>query len=133
MIALDLGIILVTHFIYDFLLQTRDIAKNKSSNMQYLLAHLFILTFGFMFSGLFIQGLDSKQWMLFILANMTLHGIIDWNIWSVYRLSVIKRFPQIDKDATFEYWEDHWFYSFIGLDQLLHGLCYIGIYFLLRG
>ena len=52
--------------------------------------------------------------------------IIDASIWNIYKWSVYLR----DKTATKEnwkYWEDSWFYTTIGFDQLLHGITIIAI------
>lgn len=65
---------------------------------------------------------------MFALANAAIHGVIDWNIWRLYKLSVIKRFPGLKEGDEYKYWEDHWFYSTIGLDQLLHILTIITIF-----
>lgn len=128
---LDFAILFSFHFIFDFLLQSRTTAKNKSSNMRYLLGHLFCIMFGILLAGMFFESMTPSQVFKFALINTILHGLIDWNIWNVYKLTVIKRFPvATDK---FEFWEDSWFYAFIGLDQLLHSLCYLSTYLLFQG
>lgn len=130
----ELGILLVSHVIFDFLLQSRTTAKNKSSNIKYLFGHLFTIMFGIMLTGLFFKSMSQTNLFLFALSNTIVHGIIDWNIWNLYKYSVVKRFPEVaDGKIKFEYWEDSWFYNFIALDQLLHGLCYLITYFLFKG
>lgn len=107
--------ILVAHFLADFVFQSRDMGKNKSSNFRYLLMHLFIqfmfmLPFGFLFS----------------LSNAIIHGFIDWNIWNLYKWSVYKRLADqqalAEHASTYKYWEDHLFYTTIGFDQMLHAI-----------
>ena len=120
----------ILHFISDFLLQPRWVAEKKSTDFDILLIHLFAISF-VMWLGLIIIGFDA--WILFVILNAAIHGVIDWNIWSIYKWTVIKRFPphpNIDP-ATYEYWKDSWFYHTIGLDQLLHGLTIIFLYVLL--
>lgn len=126
--------LLSVHFVADFLLQPREMGKKKSSEPKWLAAHLAIQFTCFLLFG----------WK-FALANALIHGIIDWNIWRLYKLSAhlrIKRdvealaaishvegvtFTEDDKRDSYnvavkgwQFWEDHWFYATIGLDQLLH-------------
>jgi hypothetical protein len=66
------------------------------------------------------------------LGNSIIHGVIDSVTWKLYKLSVILRkpkelFERVEPDnpaiktaMKFKYWEDHFFYLTIGLDQLLH-------------
>ena len=101
----------ILHFIADFLLQSRQIATKKSENFRYLSEHCLILLFTFVLGiGWISNG------VLLSLTNMIVHGIIDWNIWRVYKKG---------KSWDFEYWKDATFYTIIGLDQLLHGLTLI--------
>lgn len=118
------------HGLFDWYLQDRETAKNKSSNFKYLSGHLVILYHGLLiWAGLFGE-LGLKGSLIFALTNTILHGIIDWNLIKLYKLSVVRRFK--DADLSFQYWEDkHWF-DFIMLDQLLHGICYVVIYALIR-
>lgn len=125
----SLVLLIIIHVIFDFLLQSRDTATNKSSNFKYLVGHLAVIYFGLLIYSLLV-GYNVSQGVSFALGNTILHGIIDWNIWRLYKLSVIKRFPTAD--AKFEYYNDSMFYNFIALDQALHGLCYIGLDLLVR-
>jgi len=137
---------LVTHFVADFLLQSREMGKKKSSEPKWLLAHLAIQFACFLLYG----------WK-FALLNTLVHGAIDWHIWRLYKLSVYVRIKrsvakleqtfakkegvaawfteaqreqQYDHEAnTWQYWEDHWFYATIGLDQLLHMITIVVLFF----
>ncbi len=114
----------ILHFIADFLLQSREVATNKSSNINYLLTHCGIL------GVVFILGLYSFiGFNAIILAclNTIIHGAIDWNIWKVY-----KYFRRKEDIKTFKYWEDSLFYATIGFDQLLHSLTLIGLVSLIK-
>jgi hypothetical protein len=122
--------LMVFHGVFDWLFQDRETAKKKSSNFKYLVAHLFILYTGLLVWAYVFGGLGLHGTFLFSLSNVILHGIIDWNLWKLYNLSVLKRFNEAD--SSFQYWEDSWFYNFIMADQLLHGICYVVLFFLLR-
>lgn len=130
----DLAILFLFHFIFDGLLQTRDMAVRKSSDMKVLFSHMSYIIIGILLAGLFFTGLNPQQVFIFALINTALHGIIDWNIWNVYKYSVLKRFPEVAAGKIkFEHWEDSWFFHFILGDQLLHNLCYIATYLLIKG
>ena len=111
---------IILHFISDFLLQSREVAKNKSSSWKHLGKHIGIIFVCFLPFGLKISA-----------ANAIVHGVIDKFIWNLYKYNVMKRISkdkkhllidQLEAKANWKYWEDHWFYATIGLDQLLHTL-----------
>lgn len=107
----------ITHFIADFLLQSREMGKNKSSNYKFLSQHIGIIFVCFLPFGL-----------KFAAANALIHAIIDKNIWNLYKLYVVSLYES-ERDAAYhEYWEDHWFYATIGFDQLLHALTLIVLF-----
>ena len=110
---------LFLHFLADFILQPREMGRKKSKDSRYLLAHIAII-----FSVFLVGTLSWK----FALANALIHMIIDSVIWKCYASTVWKRRHKLFKNATkddlerkFKFWEDHWFYATIGLDQFLHG------------
>lgn len=120
----------IFHVIFDFFLQDRETATNKSSKFSYLAGHLFYILIGLLIYSR-LAGYTYEQGCIFALFNTVLHGIIDWNIWNVYKYSVLKRFPAAGLD--YKYYEDSWFYNTIAVDQLLHGLCYlVGHYLIMR-
>ena len=128
-----LALLFVTHFVADFLLQSREMGKKKSSEPAFLAFHLLIQFFSFWFV---LWATTNVQFaFVFALSNAAIHGIIDWNIWRLYKLYAYKaiaknpQHPLLTGNPTepWKYWEDHWFYSTIGLDQLLHGLTLIGL------
>jgi hypothetical protein len=101
---------LITHFIADFICQSRKMGKYKSSSIYWLSAHILI-----------IFSLFTPFGLKFAIKNALIHMLIDGTIWNGYKLSVKLR----DKNATastWKYWKDHWFYVTIGFDQLLHVL-----------
>lgn len=124
-------VLLLTHGIFDFLLQDRETAKKKSSSIHHLGGHLFTIYVGLSLYALISNEYTHIQGFSFAVLNTILHGVIDWNIWKGYKYSVIKRFPNATSD--YPYQDDSWFYNFIMLDQVLHGLCYLGIHVLVKG
>lgn len=146
---MKLALLFLTHFVADFLLQSRKMGKNKSSSWKYLGMHISIIFLAFLPFG-----------FLFALINALCHAIIDRNIWNLYKIyaaNVIQ--TKIERDLShvseeflldwnsfptkkeefvrtkakyysenFKYWEDHWFYATIGFDQLLHALTLIVLY-----
>ncbi len=126
----------VLHFIADFILQPREMGKKKSTEWRWLAAHLSIQFVIFLFVG----------WK-FALENAIIHGVIDWNVWRLYKLYAhmsIEKSVSVEycakllddhmmtqeerktlydsKVIGWQYWEDHLFYTTIGFDQLLHML-----------
>ena len=138
-----LALCLVVHFVADFLLQSREMGKNKSTDFMVLLQHLGIQFVCFFIFPTPVVGIELA--LCFSLANAIVHGVIDWNIWRGYKLFVGSKLQEQAKAnlretigdmygpshveaemqqlaSEFKYWEDHWFYTTIGLDQLLHTL-----------
>jgi hypothetical protein len=105
------------HFIADFLLQSREMGKNKSHDLFYLLMHVMIQWL-VMFGGLLFM-LNPVAAYQIAAINAFIHGLIDWNIWRYYKRWVKFRFGN-PKEQEFKYWEDSGFYSTIGFDQMLH-------------
>lgn len=124
----SLILLILTHIIFDFVLQSRTIATNKSSSLKYLIPHLVILFAGLVIFTILSGRYNPNQRILFIFGNIVLHGLIDWNIWNLYKFITIKRFPKVD--SSFKYYEDGLFYDFIAFDQGLHAFCYLGLDFL---
>ena len=122
--------LMIVHVIFDWLLQDRETAQNKSHNFKYLFPHLFIIYIGLMSWALFIEGFTHKEAFIFSVGNCVLHGLVDWYIWKIYAHTVKQRFDNLE---LFTYYDDRWFYNFIALDQLLHGLCYVSLYSLIQG
>lgn len=138
---------MVLHFIADFLLQSREMGKNKSVNFKFLWEHLVIQALVFSV-GLLIASamgyISITAVFAIVCANTLIHGVIDWNIWRLYKLSAkyridkrvnaaywgtekMKQYFYDNEVRTFKYWEDHYFYVTIGLDQLLHTITLVAL------
>lgn len=96
--------ILLLHYIGDFLVQTRWMGENKSTNVNALGAHIFTY-----FLCLIPLGLT------YALANSVLHLITD---------SVSSRLSKHFYSTN----QMHGFWSTIGADQLLHMIALFGTY-----
>lgn len=130
---------LFLHLVADFFLQSREMGKKKSSEWRWLALHL-LIQFAVMMFGLgiatFFTDISLKGFLLLPILNTVIHGVIDWNIWKLYKYSVYRRLLKkvistgARKDQyeagvashakNWQYWEDHWFYTTIGVDQFLH-------------
>ncbi len=126
--------LLFLHFIADFLLQSREMGKTKSGNIVVLFQHLAI-NWTVIVLLLPLAGVSFQLAMAVSTLNAIVHGVIDWYIWRIYKLSVINRIRRAIKPQEFhmfrqlcldfKYWDDHFFYVTIGADQLLHALTLI--------
>lgn len=119
-----IAVALVLHYLADFLLQPRWMAKEKSIKFRVLLQHLSIHSLVFSI-GLAPFGLYNA--LIFSGWNIIFHGIIDWYIWRGYKSFVLWRLKKgrdisLMVNQEWRYWEDKWFYDTIGFDGLLHAL-----------
>lgn len=111
-------IVFVGHFVADFVLQTRWMATNKSSDHVALLAHIaqYSLTMlvwcgvGFWLSSVGMTTYSFTGWILF---NAIAHWIVDA---TTSRLS----------KKAFSAGKEDLFWVVIGADQLAHQVCLIG-------
>lgn len=106
----------VAHLCGDWLLQSREMARNKSTVPEILELHLLIVTFCL---SLVVLPHWGSLGILLLIANFFAHGVIDWNIWSIY--------GRIRGDNTFETGGvvkrvnyDYWFFATVAIDQFLH-------------
>jgi hypothetical protein len=129
--------VMFLHFVADFLLQSREMGQKKSVEFKWLAKHLsiqyLVMYFGLV---LFIGPVAACKLSL---LNTLVHGLIDWNIWKLYKLSAhfrimreietleiddehdaIRKEAYNNKVNNWKYWDDHLFYTTIGFDQFLH-------------
>lgn len=131
----------VLHFIADFLLQSREMGKKKSKELKWWAAHISIQFLVFLFGLWDFVGPDVA--LKFAALNAIIHGVIDATIWNVYGWFVFQRtFKEASQGGikwqkkkhvewlkkNWSYWEDHWFYTTIGFDQLLHTLTLLAVW-----
>lgn len=104
-------VLLISHFVGDFLLQSDKMALNKYKDPYWLLAHILVYTtILFIFSFMFLDFKLSLSFNLFIYLNFMLHFSID---------VITSQFTHF----LYEKKENHWFFVVIGFDQLLHYFC----------
>lgn len=97
-----LALILSTHYVADFLLQSSWMAENKSKAWKPLLAHVGVYTLCLVPFGL--------QWAS---VNGEVHLLVDY-------------FTSRASARLFRRNEYHWAFAVIGLDQLIHALTLFG-------
>lgn len=106
-------LILFTHFIADFALQSDWMAKNKSKSNRALAVHTFVYT-----SGLSLLMLVDQNvlWVYWAVLNGILHGLTDYvtSRWSSHLWSK---------------GDVHNFFVVIGFDQFIHAATLITTYY----
>ena len=134
-----IAVMLVGHFVADFLLQSREMGKKKSIYLDWLIEHAAIQFLVMATVTMYFVGIVTAYKIAFL--NALVHGVIDWNIWKLYKLHALKKVRAVAERnlgfsdllpehiehyaRDYEYWDDHWFYVTIGTDQLLHSLTLI--------
>jgi len=142
-------LLMLTHFVADFLLQSREMGRKKSTDKLWLLRHLIIIYACFSVTSPLV--FEWYEAFLFTALNTLAHGAIDALIWKGYAWTVWRRrrsvavrqgwngesevFGHLDDGEAkrhlkknFKYWEDSWFYHTIGLDQFLHYITIVLLY-----
>ena len=92
-------LLLTMHWVSDFILQSDQMAKNKSSSLKWLAIHVAVYIIPFFLFG----------WV-FALVNGVLHFAID------FFTSKLNKYLW-DRQRV------HWFFVGVGFDQLLHAIC----------
>lgn len=105
------------HFIADFLLQTDNMALNKSTSNKWLSIHITVYMIPFMIvMPFFIR--DPVAFVAFIVLNWILHFMTDY----------------FSSRMTSYLWKNeqrHWFFVTIGFDQALHFTALVTTYAIL--
>ncbi len=97
-------ILICLHFIADFLIQSDEMALNKSTSLYWLGIHSIVYSILFLYFGIY-----------FILITCIAHFIIDY----------------ISSKLTTYFWvkqQRHWFFVTIGCDQAIHFICLLITY-----
>lgn len=103
-------ILMVLHFLADFVLQSDYVATNKSENVEVLAIHSLI--YGFIMSVIFAHD-------LFILALVVILFTVSHFMVDFVSSRITKKFYIQGKR--------HEFFVTIGMDQLIHNLIIIGV------
>ena len=106
----DITVLLITHFIADFICQTDRMAKGKSTSNLVLSEHVLVYSMPFILMG-FIIPISY----LFLILNFIGHWCTDY----------------VTSRITSKLWKEgkvHWFFVVIGADQLIHALTLIWTY-----
>lgn len=102
--------ILVTHWVADFVCQTRWMGDNKSKNFLALAAHVLVYTAILFVVSIILLGPELGYY--YAITNGLLHSATD----------------TFTSRATASLYKKGWMHAFwcvIGLDQLIHNLCLI--------
>ena len=104
--------VIVAHFICDFILQSDKMATNKSTSFSWLTVHVNAYSAGLFFASYFILGarIEAIYW---VGVNYILHWITD----------------ACTSRLTSYLWrreQRHWFFVAIGFDQVIHYACLFG-------
>jgi membrane-bound metal-dependent hydrolase YbcI (DUF457 family) len=114
-------IIIFFHWLFDFFLQTDDMAKNKSSSNLALGQHVSLYTVGLFFmSCLLFSNTNFAYGLIWVVVNGVLHFFTDY----------------VTSRATSLLYKDekyHDFFVTIGFDQMIHYVTLFGTYVWLRG
>lgn len=107
-------LILLFHWIADFLLQSRSMALNKSKSNYWLSIHVFYYTVGMAPLVLLIWIRDSfLSALIWLLLNSLLHWATDY--------ITSRQTSKLYVTEKFYGWPA--FFSMIGLDQWIHAAC----------
>ncbi len=108
------AVILVAHWVGDFIFQTSSMALEKSTSIKWLTAHVATYT---LVLGIFSMFLFSwKVALTYAFLNGGLHLITDF--FTSKLASKYQHRPRV-------------FYPILGFDQLIHGLClYLSFFYL---
>lgn len=108
----EISLIIVAHFIADFMFQTDKMALNKSSSVKWLLAHIISYTFSvFVYLAIIFKcGIVQKSLTFaayFALFNGASHFIVDFVTSRIMKTLWLRE-------------ERHDFFVMLGVDQALH-------------
>lgn len=114
-------LIFVVHFLADFVFQSSKMATGKSKSLKWLSIHVGVYGLVSLITAVFISAKFGNyvygfSWWI---VNVALHFVVDY----------------ITSKVTSRFWEQknmRLFFVMIGFDQLLHNLCLMGTYYLLK-
>ena len=113
----DLFGLLIAHLIGDFILQSDEMAKNKSSDYVVLTNHVTIYMIPFI--PILLYSLPLFASFLFLMINWSLHFVTD-----AISSRIAKRFWMHE--------QRHNFFVTIGVDQFVHMVTLVGTFVVLK-
>ena len=125
-IILTIIYILSVHFISDFIMQSDEMAKGKSTSIKWLTLHILSYLKGFICSAIIFYVATTLIWgritsPLLILAYCLVNAILHW---------VTDYFTSKETSRLWAELKVHQFFIMIGLDQLIHATCLILTFYL---
>jgi len=114
-------VIFVVHFLADFVFQSSKMATGKSKSLKWLSIHVAVyasvslLTFAIL-ATTYGNVLFAFYWWI---INVVLHFVVDF----------------FTSKITSRFWEEknmRFFFVMIGFDQLIHNICLVTTFFLLK-
>jgi hypothetical protein len=131
-------ILVIGHFVADFLFQNDWMALNKSKSLAALHAHVSVYT-AVMLPFVYATGLTRESVLLFLVVTFLTHFATDFctsrltgKLWFIEALNLkdmlhVKEFQSVGIDADAYPLQArvipgrrHWFFVVIGADQLIH-------------
>ncbi|MDP3556755.1 MAG: DUF3307 domain-containing protein [Bacteroidota bacterium] len=114
-------VIFVVHFLADFVFQSSQMATGKSKSIKWLSIHVGVyatvsLISFFVLANFFDSYVIAFYWWA---TNVVLHFVVDF----------------VTSKITSKYWEQNnmrLFFVMIGFDQLIHNICLMTTFFLLK-
>jgi hypothetical protein len=105
--------VMAAHWVADFVLQFDRMAKNKSSSLLALTAHVAVYTIVLVLVAPFaMSGCSSLQWTEWVLLNAVLHWVIDY-------------FTSRASAPLFKAGDVHFGFVVVGADQFMHLACLV--------
>lgn len=120
-------VILLNHGFADFVLQSKEMATQKSKSNYWLTVHVFSYMSGMIITALMV-GFLSNNWMyalMWWLINGMLHWITDYNT-SRWAAKLREKEQHEASKVYFKFIHFPTFFSVIELDQLIHYFCLFG-------
>lgn len=126
-----LSTLLLFHFIFDFIFQSKEMGQKKSKNFVFLFAHIFIIFIGIFIGGILVFG-DIAPALTFSLFNAATHLVVDLVYWNIYAVLAFIRYYGFNRlvhctredwsnlQKNWEWHKDHLFIITIGIDQITH-------------
>lgn len=121
--------LIIIHFIGDFFFQTDDMAVNKSKSNYWLAVHVFTYTLILAVGSFFIfnNQYSNIVWLrfdltFFIVINALLHWVTDFFTSRLTSYLYQKSEKHPTERFLFNSWR-HWFFTAIGIDQVIHYTC----------